>query len=73
VVVVSVDGVDVARLGKGQRVRVPIETDCVVEFRAGFRRDAVRVEAGVEAAVQLEWNRLTGALVARPVSAVGSV
>lgn len=65
-------GREVAALGKGESVTIPIDADGEVRFEASVRSARLAVRAGEVTRVQLMWDRVSGKLLPQVVESFTS-
>lgn len=58
------DGGYIGKVTPFETIKIPLETDCELGFKAGIRKCSINVERGVDTHVYLSFDRFTGKLKA---------
>ncbi len=53
-IVVFIDNIPIGEIGKGEVVEIPIEQDCCVEFRCGYRKSQFYAKRGYQQALSVK-------------------
>lgn len=59
---VIVNGQLAGDIGNYGTLEIPINESSLIEFKCGFRKNEIRVEAGKITEIKITWNRVTGSL-----------
>jgi hypothetical protein len=56
------NGAQVGEVGHHQNLKLEVEADCVLEFRASFRSARASIRKGIDTHILLSFDRFTGSL-----------